>query len=56
MAGWLQHSTSVSTRQTRLQVLAAFLRWLGTLTPPVALLEVTEDHLIAYRDPPRPAR
>ncbi|MFF4197901.1 tyrosine-type recombinase/integrase [Nonomuraea sp. NPDC001831] len=50
VAGWLQHSTSVSTRHTRLQVLAAFLRWLRTLTPPVALLDVTEDHLIAYRD------
>ncbi|NUP22305.1 MAG: hypothetical protein HOZ81_40835 [Streptomyces sp.] len=50
VAGWLQNSTSVSTQQTRLQVLAAFLRWLRTLTPPVALLKVTEDHLIAYRE------
>ncbi|NUR27066.1 MAG: site-specific integrase [Catenulispora sp.] len=50
VAGWLQASTSVSTRQTRLQVMAAFLRWLRTLTPPVPLLKVTEDHLVAYRE------
>ncbi|GAA3840732.1 hypothetical protein GCM10022226_74090 [Sphaerisporangium flaviroseum] len=50
VAAWLRDSNSAATRQTRLQVLAAFLRWLDTLTPPVPLLAVTEDHLIAYRD------
>ncbi|MBB2749208.1 UNVERIFIED_ORG: integrase [Microbispora rosea subsp. rosea] len=50
VAAWLRDSASVATRRTRLQVLAAFLRWLKTLKPPVALLEVSEDHLIAYRD------
>ncbi|GAA3821179.1 hypothetical protein GCM10022226_46820 [Sphaerisporangium flaviroseum] len=49
-AAWLADKPSAATRQTRLQVLAAFLRWLDTLTPPVGLLAVTEDHLIAYRD------
>ena len=50
VAAWLQDSPLASTRQTRLQVLTAFLRWLETLNPAVQLLEVTEDHLIAYRD------
>ncbi|MFC7723188.1 tyrosine-type recombinase/integrase [Nonomuraea recticatena] len=50
VAAWLADSPLASTRQTRLQVLAAFLRWLQSLTPEVPLLAVTEDHLIAYRD------
>ncbi|WP_248966358.1 tyrosine-type recombinase/integrase [Sphaerisporangium perillae] len=48
VAAWLRDKPSAATRQTRLQVLAAFLRWLDTLELP--LLQVTEDELLAYRD------
>jgi integrase len=49
-ASWLQSSPSISTRQTRLGVLAAFLRWLQHDHPGTGLLQATEHHLIAYRD------
>ncbi|RCG16350.1 hypothetical protein DQ384_40110, partial [Sphaerisporangium album] len=35
VAAWLADKPSAATRQTRLQVLAAFLRWLDTLELPL---------------------
>ncbi|GGO72310.1 hypothetical protein [Nonomuraea cavernae] len=50
VAGWLADTPSLTGRRTRLRVLAAFLRWLHALRPPVELLAVTEEHLDSYRD------
>ncbi|WP_329082464.1 hypothetical protein [Streptosporangium sp. NBC_01469] len=49
-AAWLNDSTAASTRQTRLEALAAFLLWLEGAAPGLGLLAVTEDHLVAYQD------
>ncbi|SEH01244.1 Site-specific recombinase XerD [Nonomuraea solani] len=50
VTAWLQDKPSAATRQVRLQVLAAFLRWLDTAEPPVEPLAVTGAHLDDYCD------
>lgn len=50
IAAWLLDKQSAATRQTRLQVLAAFLRWLHSVDPDVELLAVTGAQLDAYCD------
>ncbi|MEV4172597.1 hypothetical protein [Nonomuraea sp. NPDC049709] len=48
VAAWLLDGPSPATRQTRLQVLAAFLRWLHAVEPDLDPLAVTGAHLDAY--------
>ncbi|WP_344887488.1 hypothetical protein [Nonomuraea antimicrobica] len=50
VADWLAERSSAATRQARLQVLAAFLRWLRATEPALDLLAVTGAHLDAYCD------
>ncbi|MGN9841403.1 hypothetical protein ACTMTI_25075 [Nonomuraea sp. H19] len=45
---WLHDRPSVLARQTSLQVLASFLRWLHTIEPALEPLAVTGAHLDAY--------
>lgn len=45
---WLSENVSPAARQTRLQVLASFLRWLGAAEPDVEAADVTTTHLDAY--------
>ncbi|MFB4269852.1 tyrosine-type recombinase/integrase [Nonomuraea sp. GTA35] len=53
VAAWLLDKQSAATRQTRLQVLAAFVRWLRSMDPAIELLAVTGAHLDAYCDAAR---
>ncbi|MFD0475620.1 hypothetical protein ACFQ0B_50925 [Nonomuraea thailandensis] len=53
VAAWLLDKQSAATRQTRLQVLAAFVRWLRSVDPAIELLAVTGAHLDAYCDAAR---
>ncbi|MGW4798093.1 hypothetical protein ACWEPC_37305, partial [Nonomuraea sp. NPDC004297] len=48
VVAWLLDKESAATRQNRLQVLAAFLRWLRSTDPAPDLLAVTGAHLDAY--------
>ncbi|MEV0390416.1 hypothetical protein [Nonomuraea sp. NPDC050643] len=48
VTSWLQDGPAAATRQVRLQVLAAFLRWLDSAEPAVEPLGVTGAHLDAY--------
>ncbi|GAB2830211.1 hypothetical protein GCM10022221_31150 [Actinocorallia aurea] len=50
VAAWLTAAKSVQTRRARLQDISAFLRWLEIHAPGVALLAVTEDTVIGYRE------
>ncbi|TDD02397.1 hypothetical protein E1292_23530 [Nonomuraea deserti] len=52
-AAWLRERPSAATRQVRLRVLAAFLRWLREAEPSVELLAVTGSHLDTYCDAAR---
>ncbi|MGR6918567.1 hypothetical protein ACU635_30330 [[Actinomadura] parvosata] len=53
VAAWLLERQSAATRQARLQVLAAFVRWLRSVDPAIELLAVTGAHLDAYCDAAR---
>ncbi|MFC7040623.1 tyrosine-type recombinase/integrase [Nonomuraea rubra] len=53
VAAWLLDKQSAATRQTRLQVVAAFVRWLRSVDPAIELLAVTGAHLDAYCDAAR---
>ncbi|TDC04231.1 hypothetical protein E1267_23445 [Nonomuraea longispora] len=53
VAAWLRERPSAATRQVRLRVLAAFLRWLREAEPSVELLAVTGAHLDTYCDAAR---
>ncbi|MEO3791261.1 hypothetical protein ABGB14_13715 [Nonomuraea sp. B10E15] len=52
-AAWLRERPSAATRQVRLRVLAAFLRWLREAEPSVEPLAVTGAHLDTYCDAAR---
>ncbi|GGK76816.1 hypothetical protein Ppa06_38790 [Planomonospora parontospora subsp. parontospora] len=49
-AAWLADARAITTRQTRLADLAAFVRWLHAAVPGADLLQANEDQLVAYRD------
>ncbi|MEV4114801.1 hypothetical protein [Nonomuraea sp. NPDC049695] len=48
VADWLQERPSVAGRCARVQILAAFLRWLHTAEPGLDLLAVTGEHVDTY--------
>lgn len=48
VTAWLRDNASAALRQTRLRVLASFLRWLYTAEPALELLAATEAQLDAY--------
>ncbi|MEV0353311.1 hypothetical protein AB0H88_46815 [Nonomuraea sp. NPDC050680] len=48
VTAWLREKASAPQRQTRLRVLASFLRWLHTAEPALDLLTATEAQLDAY--------
>ncbi|MFC4117990.1 hypothetical protein [Nonomuraea zeae] len=50
VAAWLQERPAAGTRQTRLQIMSAFLRWLHLVEPALDPLAVTGAHLDAYCD------
>ncbi|MEV4805483.1 hypothetical protein AB0K18_36265 [Nonomuraea sp. NPDC049421] len=50
VVAWLTERPSAATRQARLQVLAAFLRWLHDTDPALEPLAATGAHLDAYCD------
>jgi hypothetical protein len=50
VAAWLQDRPAAGTRQSRLQVMASFLRWLHLVEPALDPLAATGAHLDAYCD------
>ncbi|MEO3872050.1 hypothetical protein ABGB18_24820 [Nonomuraea sp. B12E4] len=48
VVAWLRDTPSMASRRSRLQILAAFLRWLRTLDPALEPLAATGAHLDAY--------
>ncbi|MEV0237886.1 hypothetical protein [Nonomuraea sp. NPDC050786] len=48
VADWLQERPSVAGRGARVQILAAFLRWLHTVEPGLNLLAATGEHVDTY--------
>ncbi|MEV1243328.1 hypothetical protein ACIBO2_33155 [Nonomuraea sp. NPDC050022] len=48
VTAWLSEKPSAPLRQTRLRILASFLRWLHTAEPALDLLTATEAQLDAY--------